>query len=141
MTLPGYAASPASVEAEGTGVDSLIGSLCGQIEAAEDKAERWREDLITAKRQVTELREAYAQAIEALRPFAVAGAGISNFWDGERRANSLDIQPVRVRHYRRAGALVELADARSANPQAGTTEQSALPREAVKPPSNTRSRK
>lgn len=92
-------------------MEELIGSLCGQVERAEDKAARWGQELMAARKRANEAERAFAEAIDALRPFAAIAKPIDKFWDDERRINSLSVEPIRVRHLRRALALVTVADA------------------------------
>jgi len=90
-------------------VDELVGSLCGQIERAEEKAQRWAQQLMAERKRANEAERKHAEAIEALAPFARLAEGISDFWDGERRIGTLNVEPIRIHHVRRAHALVTLA--------------------------------
>jgi len=96
-------------------VDELVGSLCGQIERAEEKAQRWAQQLMAERKRANDAERKHAEAIEALTPFARLAEGISDFWDGERRIGTLNVEPIRIHHVRRAHALVTLARAASGN--------------------------
>jgi hypothetical protein len=92
-------------------VEELIGSLCGQIEAAEEKAGRWGQQLMAERKRANEAERRHAEAIAALRPFAELAAGISTFWSGDRLLSTLSTGPLHVNDVRRAAALVTVAPA------------------------------
>jgi hypothetical protein len=46
------------------------------------------------------------RAETALEPFAAVGRSIHPMWDKERRANTLNIGEIRVKHYRRAAEVL-----------------------------------
>lgn len=92
-------------------IEELIGSLCGQVERAEDKAARWGQQLMAERKRANEAERRAVELVEALRPFAKIASTIHESWDGERRVATLSIDPLRVHHLRRALALVTVADA------------------------------
>lgn len=94
-------------------IEELIGSLCSQVEAAEEKAQRWGQELIAERKRANDAVRALAEAIEALRPFAKIVEGVHPSWDDNRRAYSLALDPLKLKHLRRAFALVAVADAKA----------------------------
>lgn len=87
-------------------VEAIISSLCAQVEAAEERGERWRVEVLQRRKEAAAHEEAVVALTEALRPFAAIGAEIHESWDGDRRAYTLNLARLKIRHLRRAVALV-----------------------------------